>query len=49
MVLISSYFYSEESMMDVLVQTDAALQYGEDLDVRTRDFEYPDPDWVNKS
>ncbi|XP_071552883.1 GPN-loop GTPase 3-like isoform X1 [Panulirus ornatus] len=35
---------SEESLMDVLIQTDFAVQYGEDLDVKTHDFEYPDPE-----
>ncbi|KAK8722706.1 hypothetical protein OTU49_012181 [Cherax quadricarinatus] len=34
----------EDSLMDVLIQTDFALQYGEDQDVRTTDFEYPDQD-----
>ncbi|XP_042238512.1 GPN-loop GTPase 3-like [Homarus americanus] len=33
---------SEESLMDVLIQTDFAVQYGEDQDVKTQDFEYPD-------
>lgn len=35
---------NEESLTDVLIQTDFALQYGEDMDIKTRDFEYPDPD-----
>ncbi|XP_050734135.1 GPN-loop GTPase 3-like [Eriocheir sinensis] len=35
---------NEESLTDVLIQTDFALQYGEDLDVRSKDFEYPDPE-----
>ncbi|KAK7071118.1 GPN-loop GTPase 3 [Halocaridina rubra] len=35
---------SEESLTDLLIQTDFAVQYGEDLDVKTKDFEYPDPD-----
>lgn len=35
---------NEESLTDVLIQTDFALQYGEDLDVRGKDFEYPDPE-----
>lgn len=35
---------SEESLTDLLIQTDFALQYGEDEDVKTRDFEYPDAD-----
>ncbi|KAK8720315.1 hypothetical protein OTU49_013418, partial [Cherax quadricarinatus] len=34
----------EDSLMDVLIQTDFALQYGEDQDVRTTDFEYPGQD-----
>ncbi|MPC08970.1 GPN-loop GTPase 3 [Portunus trituberculatus] len=34
----------EESLTDVLIQTDFALQYGEDLDVKGKDFEYPDPE-----
>ncbi|KAK4307179.1 hypothetical protein Pmani_021030 [Petrolisthes manimaculis] len=35
---------NEESLMDVLIQTDFALQYGEDIDVKTQDYEYPDAD-----
>lgn len=31
-------------MTDLLIQTDFALQYGEDTDVKTRDFEYQDKD-----
>lgn len=33
-----------ENVGDVLVVIDSILQYGEDLDVRTKDFEYPDED-----
>lgn len=32
----------EESIGDVLLTIDNILQYGEDADVKTRDFEYPD-------
>lgn len=35
---------NEESLTDLLIQTDFALQYGEDTDVKTRDFEYQDKD-----
>lgn len=35
---------TEESLMDVLIQADLAVQYGEDSDVKTTDYEYPDPD-----
>ncbi|XP_066963769.1 GPN-loop GTPase 3 [Macrobrachium rosenbergii] len=34
----------EESLTDLLIQADFALQYGEDVDVKTQDFEYPDPE-----
>jgi len=33
---------NEENVQDLLVMVDNTVQYGEDLDVRTRDFEYPD-------
>lgn len=35
---------NEESVTDLLVQTDMAIQYGEDGDVRTTDFGYSDPE-----
>lgn len=35
---------SEESLQDVLMQIDSTIQYGEDADVKTHDFELPDPD-----
>lgn len=41
----------EESLTDVLIQTDFALQYGEDFDVKGKDFELPDPEdreWMLK-
>lgn len=34
----------QESIADVLLTIDNIIQYGEDSDVRTRDFEEPDPD-----
>ena len=34
----------ESSIADVLLQCDFAIQYGEDEDVRVRDFDYPDQD-----
>ena len=34
----------QESISDVLLTIDNMIQYGEDSDVRTRDFEEPDPD-----
>ncbi|CAB3360682.1 Hypothetical predicted protein [Cloeon dipterum] len=34
----------EENIADVLLQIDMAIQYGEDLDVKTKDFDYPDPE-----
>lgn len=34
----------QESLSDVLITIDNVLQYGEDQDVRTRDFEEPDGD-----
>lgn len=36
--------HNEESLTDLLIQTDFAVQYGEDGDVKTQDFEYPDPE-----
>ncbi|OQR71408.1 GPN-loop GTPase 3-like [Tropilaelaps mercedesae] len=35
---------NEESIADALMFIDNAIQYGEDLDVKTAEFEYPDPD-----
>lgn len=34
----------EESISDALMLIDNAIQYGEDLDVKTAEFEYPDED-----
>lgn len=34
----------EESIADLLLTIDNIIQYGEDADVRTRDFEQPDPE-----
>lgn len=34
----------EESIADLLLIIDNILQYGEDLDSKTKDFEQPDPD-----
>ena len=36
------YFFSNTSLQDLLITIDNTVQYGEDADVRTRDFEYPD-------
>lgn len=42
----------EESVTDLLVTIDNIIQYGEDNDVKTKDFEEPDPedqeneDWI---
>ena len=35
---------SEENVQDLLIFVDNTIQYGEDLEVKTRDFEYPDRD-----
>lgn len=37
---------NEESIADVLLTIDNILQYGEDADVKTRDFEYQDDDEI---
>lgn len=34
----------EESMADLLLTIDNIIQYGEDGDTKTKDFEQPDPD-----
>lgn len=34
----------EESMQDLLLTIDNIIQYGEDMDVKTHDYEQPDPD-----
>jgi len=34
----------EENINDVLLSIDMAIQYGEDMDVKTKDFECPDPE-----
>lgn len=34
----------EESIADLLLTIDNIIQYGEDADTRTKDFEQPDPD-----
>jgi len=33
---------NEENIQDLLIMIDTTVQYGEDLDVKTQDFEYPD-------
>jgi len=33
---------NEENILDMLTMIDNTIQYGEDADVKTRDFEYPD-------
>lgn len=33
---------NEENIQDLLIMIDQTVQYGEDLDVKTKDFEYPD-------
>eukprot|EP00088_Acartia_fossae_P010465 TRINITY_DN1522_c0_g1_i1.p1 TRINITY_DN1522_c0_g1~~TRINITY_DN1522_c0_g1_i1.p1 ORF type:complete len:277 (+),score=68.64 TRINITY_DN1522_c0_g1_i1:31-861(+) len=35
---------NEENVQDLLIMIDTTVQYGEDLDVKTQDFEYPDKD-----
>jgi len=35
---------NEENVQDLLTLIDNTIQYGEDLDVKTRDFDYPDED-----
>ena len=35
---------NEENVQDLLTLIDNSIQYGEDLDVKTRDFDYPDND-----
>lgn len=32
----------EESIQDLLMQIDNVIQYGEDADVKTRDFDQPE-------
>lgn len=34
----------EDSVTDVLVTIDNIIQFGEDADVKTKDFEEPDPE-----
>lgn len=34
----------EESISDMLMHIDNIIQYGEDGDTKTKDFEQPDPD-----
>ncbi|XP_067015736.1 GPN-loop GTPase 3 [Anabrus simplex] len=34
----------EENIADLLLTIDNIIQYGEDADVKTKDFEYPDPE-----
>ena len=34
----------EESLEEIILQIGNTIQYGEDDDVRTKDFEYPDED-----
>jgi len=38
---------NEENVQDLLIMIDTTVQYGEDLDVKTADFEYPDPENTN--
>ena len=35
---------NEENVQDLLTLVENSIQYGEDLDVKTRDFDYPDND-----
>lgn len=37
----------EESIADMLMNIDNIIQYGEDGDTKTKDFEQPDPDETN--
>ena len=41
---ISRDFTDEESIGDLLFQIDSTIQYGEDMDVRVRDFDPPQPE-----
>ena len=36
---------SEENVQDLLTLIDNAIQYGEDLDVKTADYDYPEKDF----
>merc|ERR1712059_10470 len=36
---------NEENIMDLLTMIDNTIQYGEDADVKTRDFDYPESDF----
>lgn len=36
---------SEENILDLLTMIDNSIQYGEDLDVKTRDYDYPEKDF----
>ncbi|RXG67915.1 GPN-loop GTPase 3, partial [Armadillidium vulgare] len=38
-----------ESISDLLLQIDFSIQYGEDLDIKTTDYDYPDPDEEDQS
>jgi len=39
--------YDEENVGDLFLMIDNTIQYGEDLEVDTRDFEQPDSDIMN--
>ena len=36
---------SEENVQDLLMMVDNTIQYGEDADVKTRDFDAPESDF----
>ena len=36
--------HNEESIEQILFQIDSTIQYGEDKDVKTEDFDNPDPE-----
>lgn len=36
---------SEENVQDLLIMIDNTIQYGEDLDVKTKDYDYPEKDF----
>lgn len=40
---------NEENVQDLLIFVDNTIQYGEDLEVKTRDFDYPDRDDEDES
>ena len=41
---LERYFRIPTVVQDLLIMIDTTVQFGEDEDVKTRDFEYPDKD-----